>query len=61
MNLTVYQCTCHLRMADFCKLLMGGGGGGGGGGKAQICAKRVNKDELCWGERVTVMTYQFIL
>ena len=51
MNLTVYQCICHLCMADFCKLLMGGCPPSPPQGKAQICAKRVNKNELCWGKK----------
>ena len=38
-------------MADFCKLLMGGCPPSPPQGKAQICAKRVNKNEFCWGKK----------
>ena len=43
-------------MADFCKLLMGGGPPHPPHphppqGKAKTCAKRVNKNELCWQKK----------
>ena len=38
-------------MADFCKLLMGGCPPSPPQGKAKTCAKRVNKNELCWQKK----------
>ena len=39
-------------MADFCKLLMGGCPPSPPQGKAKTCAKRVNKNELCWKKKI---------
>ena len=60
MNLTVYQCICHLCMADFCKLLKGGCPPSPPQGKAQICAKRVNKNEFCWEKKKRKKKYCWV-